>query len=85
MSTTPIVQWSCCRAANGCPFALFFLPFWDDDLSIRPKLVRIRLPGDSLTPEEADLRQRIQNQVLQTLGYAVPFIDHRDAALTPSK
>jgi hypothetical protein len=31
----------------------------------RPKPVRIRRPDDSLTPEEADLRERLQAQVLQ--------------------
>jgi DNA invertase Pin-like site-specific DNA recombinase len=37
----------------------------DDGLPIRPKPVRIRHPDDPLTPEEADLRERLQAQVLQ--------------------
>jgi DNA invertase Pin-like site-specific DNA recombinase len=35
----------------------------DDGLPIRPKPVRIRHPDDPLTPEEADLRERLQAQV----------------------
>ncbi|QIZ39906.1 recombinase family protein [Saccharopolyspora sp. ASAGF58] len=38
----------------------------DDNLPTRPKPARIRRPGEPLTPEETDLRQRIENQVLQT-------------------
>ncbi|MCI2424040.1 recombinase family protein [Saccharopolyspora sp. K220] len=38
----------------------------DGDLPTRPKPARIRRPGELLTPEETDLRQRLQNQVLQT-------------------
>lgn len=34
----------------------------DDDLPLRPKPVRIRQPEDPLTPEELDLRQRLQAQ-----------------------
>ncbi|MGW4094443.1 recombinase family protein [Nocardia sp. NPDC004750] len=37
----------------------------DDGVAIRPKPARIRRPGDPLTPEEADLRERLQAQVLQ--------------------
>lgn len=37
----------------------------DDGLPIRPKPVGIRHPDDPLTPEEADLRERLQAQVLQ--------------------
>lgn len=37
----------------------------DDGLPIRPKPVRIRHPDDPLTPEEVDLRGRLQAQVLQ--------------------
>ncbi len=37
----------------------------DDGLPIRPRPVRIRRPDDPLTPEEADLRERVQAQVLQ--------------------
>ncbi|MGS2648623.1 hypothetical protein [Streptosporangium sp. LJ11] len=34
----------------------------DDGLPLRPKPVRIRRPGDPLTPEEIDLRERLQAQ-----------------------
>ncbi|MFF3432379.1 hypothetical protein [Streptomyces sp. NPDC002602] len=34
----------------------------DDGLPLRPKPVRIRRPEDSLTPEEIDLRERLQAQ-----------------------
>lgn len=34
----------------------------DDDLPLRPKPVRIRRPEDPLTPEEIDLRERLQAQ-----------------------
>lgn len=34
-------------------------------LPIRPKPVRIRRPDDPLTPEEMNLRERLQAQVLQ--------------------
>ena len=34
----------------------------DDDLPLRPKPVRIRQPEDPLTPEEIDLRERLQAQ-----------------------
>ncbi|RKT02259.1 hypothetical protein BX286_0136 [Streptomyces sp. 3211.6] len=34
----------------------------DDGLSLRPKPVRIRRPEDPLTPEEIDLRERLQAQ-----------------------
>ncbi|WP_055698265.1 hypothetical protein [Streptomyces silaceus] len=34
----------------------------DDSLPVRPKPVRIRRPGDPLTPEEIDLRERLQAQ-----------------------
>jgi DNA invertase Pin-like site-specific DNA recombinase len=37
----------------------------DDGLPIRPKQVRIRRPDDPLTPEEMNLRERLQAQVLQ--------------------
>ncbi|GAA1001236.1 recombinase family protein [Streptomyces rhizosphaericus] len=37
----------------------------DDGVSLRPKPVRIRRPEDPLTAEEADLRERLQRQVLQ--------------------
>lgn len=37
----------------------------DDGLPVRPKRVRVRRPDDPLTPEEADLRARLQAQVLQ--------------------
>jgi hypothetical protein len=36
-----------------------------DGLPIRPKPVRIRRPDDPLTPEEMNLRERLQAQVLQ--------------------
>ncbi|MEU5166388.1 hypothetical protein [Streptomyces mutomycini] len=32
----------------------------DDGLPMRPKPVRIRRPEDQLTPEEIDLRERLQ-------------------------
>jgi hypothetical protein len=38
----------------------------DDGLPIRTKPVRIRRPDDPLTPEEADLRERLQAQFLQS-------------------
>ncbi|WP_431045381.1 hypothetical protein ACQUSR_28015 [Streptomyces sp. P1-3] len=38
----------------------------DDELPRRPKPALIRRPDDLLTPEEADFRQRLQAQVLQT-------------------
>jgi hypothetical protein len=38
----------------------------DEELPRRPKPARIRRPHDPLTPKEADLRQRLQDQVLQT-------------------
>jgi hypothetical protein len=34
----------------------------DDGLPLRPKPVRIRRPADPLTPEEIDLRERLQAQ-----------------------
>ncbi|MER7776194.1 hypothetical protein ABTZ21_14515 [Streptomyces sp. NPDC096191] len=34
----------------------------DDGLPLRPKTVRIRRPEDPLTPEEIDLRERLQAQ-----------------------
>lgn len=34
----------------------------DDGLPLRPKPVRIRRPEDLLTPEEIDLRERLQAQ-----------------------
>ncbi|MEU1090630.1 hypothetical protein ABZ401_28065 [Streptomyces sp. NPDC005892] len=34
----------------------------DDGLPLRPKPVRIRRSGDPLTPEEIDLRERLQAQ-----------------------
>jgi DNA invertase Pin-like site-specific DNA recombinase len=34
----------------------------DDGLPLRPKPVRTRRPGDPLTPEEIDLRERLQAQ-----------------------
>lgn len=34
----------------------------DDGLPLRPKPVRIRRPGEPLTPEEIDLRERLQAQ-----------------------
>ena len=34
----------------------------DDGLPLRPKPVRIRWPEDPLTPEEIDLRERLQAQ-----------------------
>jgi len=37
----------------------------DDGLPIRPKQDRIRRPDDPLTPEEMNLRERLQAQVLQ--------------------
>ncbi|MGH3233232.1 MAG: recombinase family protein [Streptosporangiaceae bacterium] len=37
----------------------------DESLPIRPKPARIRHPDDPLTPDEADLRERLQAQVLQ--------------------
>ncbi|MFD0378313.1 recombinase family protein [Streptomyces sp. NPDC127112] len=37
----------------------------DDDLPIRPRPARIRRPDDPRIPEEADLRERLQAQVLQ--------------------
>lgn len=37
----------------------------DVGLPTRPKPARIRRPGDPLTPEEADLRERLQAQVLE--------------------
>lgn len=37
----------------------------NDGLPIRPKPARIRRPDDPLTPEETDLRDRLQAQVLQ--------------------
>ena len=37
----------------------------DDGLRFRPKPVRIRQADDPLTPEEADLRERLHAQVLQ--------------------
>ncbi len=36
-----------------------------DDIP-RPRRTRIRRPADLLTPEEADLRQRLQDQVLRS-------------------
>ncbi|WP_328401144.1 hypothetical protein [Nocardia sp. NBC_00403] len=37
----------------------------DDGVAIRPKHASIRRPDDPLTPEESDLRDRLQAQVLQ--------------------
>lgn len=37
----------------------------EDGLPMRPKPARIRRPGEPMTPEETDLRERIQAQVLQ--------------------
>ncbi|WP_454197337.1 hypothetical protein [Nocardia sp. Marseille-Q1738] len=37
----------------------------NDGLPIRPKPARIRRPDDPLTPEESDLRDRLQAPVLQ--------------------
>ncbi|MFD5505002.1 hypothetical protein ACFWJS_35810 [Streptomyces sp. NPDC127061] len=34
----------------------------DDDLPMRPKPVRIRKPGEPLTAEEIELRERLQAQ-----------------------
>ncbi|MFJ2217770.1 hypothetical protein ACIQVO_36890 [Streptomyces sp. NPDC101062] len=34
----------------------------DDGLPLRPKPARIRRPKDPLTPEEIDLRERLQAQ-----------------------
>jgi len=36
-----------------------------DGLRMRPKPARIRRPGEPMTPEEIDLRERLQTQVLQ--------------------
>lgn len=38
----------------------------------RPRRVRIRRPDDPLTPEEVDLRQRLQDQVLQRTQTELP-------------
>ncbi|MFD3733757.1 hypothetical protein ACFWVE_20780, partial [Streptomyces sp. NPDC058632] len=38
----------------------------DDGLSLRPKPARIRRPEDPLTPEESDLRERLQAQPHRT-------------------
>ncbi|WP_416978933.1 hypothetical protein [Streptomyces sp. T028] len=40
----------------------------DDGLPLRPKPARIRRLDDPLTPEEADLRQRLEAQVLPSPG-----------------
>ncbi|MFD6999074.1 hypothetical protein ACFWA5_23050 [Streptomyces mirabilis] len=42
-----------------------FADLQDVDDIRRPRRVRIRRPDDPLTPEEADLRQLLQDQVLQ--------------------
>ncbi|WP_368862006.1 recombinase family protein [Frankia gtarii] len=42
-----------------------FADLQDVDDIPRPRRVRIRRPDDPLTPEEVDLRQRLQDQVLQ--------------------
>ncbi|MFD5147748.1 recombinase family protein [Streptomyces sp. NPDC058401] len=34
----------------------------DDGLPLRPKPVRVRYPGDPLTPEEIELRERLRSQ-----------------------
>lgn len=39
-----------------------FADLQDVDDTPRPRRVRIRRPDDPLTPEEADLRQRLQTQ-----------------------
>jgi hypothetical protein len=44
----------------------------DDGLPIRPKQVRIRRPDDPLTPEEMNLRERLQAQVLHEKRRAYP-------------
>ncbi|MDR8411879.1 hypothetical protein MTP10_24475 [Nonomuraea sp. 3-1Str] len=44
-----------------------FADLQDVDGIPRPRRVRIRCPDDPLTLEEADLRQRLQDQVLQPI------------------
>jgi len=43
-----------------------FADLQDADDTPRPRRTRIRRPADLLTPEEADLRQRLQDQVLRS-------------------
>jgi len=43
-----------------------FADLQDADDIPRPRRTRIRRPADLLTPEEADLRQRLQDQVLRS-------------------
>ncbi|MER5624444.1 hypothetical protein ABT061_25765 [Streptosporangium sp. NPDC002544] len=49
-----------------------FAGLQDADDIPRPRQARIRRPGDPLTPEKAELQQRLQDQVRQPAHRAAP-------------